>query len=83
MLESFLNKVAGLQVSTLLKKETTLQVFPCELCEISKHTFLQNTSGDWARVLFWVGGYLYVLFFLIYKMFLCFVVCCIFYGKMK
>ena len=38
-------------------------------------------NGDWARVQFWVGGYLYVLFFLIYKNFLCFVVCCIFNEK--
>ena len=38
-------------------------------------------NGNWARVQFWVGGYLYVLFFLIYKNFLCFVVCCIFNEK--
>ena len=31
--------------ATLLKKETLAQVFSCEFCEISKNTFLQNTSG--------------------------------------
>ena len=29
-----------------LKKETPVQVFSCEFCEISKNTFLQNTSGQ-------------------------------------
>ena len=28
-----------------IKKETLVQVFSCEFCEISKDTFLQNTSG--------------------------------------
>ena len=28
-----------------IKKETMAQVFSCEFCEISKNTFLQNTSG--------------------------------------
>ena len=42
---------------------------------------MERLNGDWARVQFWVGGYLYVLFFLIYKNFLCFVVCCIFNEK--
>ena len=31
---------------TLLKKETPTQVFSCELCEIFKNNFLQNTSGE-------------------------------------
>ena len=31
--------------ATLLKKETLAQMFSCEFCEISKNTFLQNTSG--------------------------------------
>ena len=39
---SFLMK---LQVFNFIKKETLAQAFPCELCEISKNTFLQNTSG--------------------------------------
>ena len=34
---SFFNKVAGLKP---FKKETLAQVFSCELCEISKNTFL-------------------------------------------
>ena len=48
--EAFLNKVAGLRPATFLKKrlwpqacnffkkETMVQVFPCEFCEISKNT---------------------------------------------
>ena len=35
----FFNKVAGLRPTTFIKKETTAQVFSCELCEISKNTF--------------------------------------------
>ena len=42
---SLINKAAGLRPATLLKKETLAQVFSCEFCEISKKTFLQNTSG--------------------------------------
>ena len=41
---SFLVKLqaSGLQ---LIKKEAPALVFSCEFCEISKSTFLQNTSG--------------------------------------
>ena len=54
--ETFFNKVAGLRPATLLKKrlwpeacnvikkDTLVQVFSCEFCEISKTPFLQNTS---------------------------------------
>ena len=31
--------------SLFFKKETMAQVFSCEFSEISKNTFLQNTSG--------------------------------------
>ena len=41
---SFFNKVAGLACN-FIKKESLTQVFSCEFCEISKNTFLQNTSG--------------------------------------
>ena len=34
----FFNKVAGLWPVTLLKKETLVQAFLCEFCEISKNT---------------------------------------------
>ena len=46
------NKVAGLRpkARNFIKKETLAQVFSCEFCEISKNTFLQNTSG---RLLLW------------------------------
>ena len=49
--EAFFNKVAGLRPATLLKnriwsqasnfikRETLVQVFSCEFCEISKNTF--------------------------------------------
>ena len=40
----FFNKVAGLQASNFIKKETLAQMFSCELCEIFNNTFLQNTS---------------------------------------
>ena len=36
-------KVLGLQL--YLKKETQAQVFSCEICKISKNTFLENTSS--------------------------------------
>ena len=47
----FFDKVAGRRPATLLKKnfikkETLVQVFSCELCEISKNTFF--TEHFWA-----------------------------------
>ena len=39
----FLNKVTGLRPATLLKKETLVQVFYYEFCEISKNTFFYKT----------------------------------------
>ena len=33
------------QACNFIKKETLAQVFSCEFCEISKNTFLQNTSA--------------------------------------
>ena len=41
MPESFLIKAPAYN---FIKKETLVQVFPCEFCEISKNTFSQNTS---------------------------------------
>ena len=42
----FFNNVSGLRPATLLKKESLIQVFSHEFCEISKNSFfLQNTSG--------------------------------------
>ena len=35
----FFNKVVGLRPGIFIKKETMAQVFSCEFCEISKHTF--------------------------------------------
>ena len=37
------NKVAGLSLATLSKKEPLAQVFSCEFCEISKNTFFHST----------------------------------------
>ena len=34
-----------LQALNFIKRETLAQVFSCKLCEISKNTFLQKTSG--------------------------------------
>ena len=39
MLESILNKVARLKRSGTLLKRDSMQVFPCEICEIFKNTF--------------------------------------------
>ena len=39
----FFNKVAG-DACNFIEKETLAQLFSCEFCEISKNTFLQNTS---------------------------------------
>ena len=39
----FLNKVLGRDLQLYLKRGPLVQVFFCELCEISKITFLQNT----------------------------------------
>ena len=41
-----------------IKKENLAQVFSCEFCEISKNTFLHNTSR---RLLLKVKGNLYCL----------------------
>ena len=41
----FFNKVVALRPVTLLKKETLVQVFSCEFCEVSRNTFFTNTSG--------------------------------------
>ena len=38
----FFNKVAG-QACRLIKKETLVQVFSCEFCEVSKNTFSYRT----------------------------------------
>ena len=42
MLESLLNKVAGLRFVTLLKNPPT-QVFSCEICETFKNTYFHRT----------------------------------------
>ena len=41
----FTGKHLWSEASNFIKKETLAQVFSCEFCEISKNTFLQNTSG--------------------------------------
>ena len=38
-------RISVLIKSNFVKIEILAQVFPCEFCEISKNTFLQNTSG--------------------------------------
>ena len=38
-----LNKIAGLEAWTFIKKEALAQVFSCEFCEISKNTFSYKT----------------------------------------
>ena len=52
-----------LQALLFIKKETMAQVFSCKFCEISKDTFLHNTSGRLLliceRQLFQKGSELY------------------------
>ena len=43
MLESLLNKIAGLKVCNFIKKETPPQLFFCEYCEIFKNSFFHGT----------------------------------------
>ena len=47
----FLDKVAGLEVCNFSKKETLVQVFSCEFCEISKNIFYYRTPLVAASVL--------------------------------
>ena len=44
--EALFDKVTGLRLATLLKKEILAQVFSCEFCEISKNTLF--TEHLWA-----------------------------------
>ena len=39
----FFNKVTGLIKQAIIKKESLVQVFSCEFCEISKSTFFYRT----------------------------------------
>ena len=39
----FFDKVTGLRLATLLKRENLAQVFSCESCEISRNTFSNRT----------------------------------------
>ena len=50
MLESPFIKVAGLWFATLLKRDSNIEVFSCEICEIFKNTYfvehLQTAASD-------------------------------------
>ena len=48
----FFNKVAGLRLAALLKKETLTQVFSFEFCQIFNNTFFYRTPREAAYVLF-------------------------------
>ena len=41
----FFNNVTGLRPATLFKKKALAQVVSCDICEIFKSIFWQNTSG--------------------------------------
>ena len=61
--ENTCSRVSVLIKSNFVKIEILAQVFPCEFCEISKNTFLQNTSGrllllNWKRFSF-ISSFLY------------------------
>ena len=49
MLESFFNKVAGLQVYIIIKKLTPTE-FSCEYCEIFKNTYFEKSLRTAASV---------------------------------
>ena len=49
---SFFNKVAGLRLATLFKKETPAQVFSCECCEIFKNTFFTEHLLETASAIY-------------------------------
>ena len=51
------------EACNFIKKETLTQVFSCEFCEISKNTFLQNTSE---RLLLIIGVQEWAPTFLLY-----------------
>ena len=44
--KSVLKNFEKASACNFIKKETLSQMFSCEFCEISKNTFLQNTSGQ-------------------------------------
>ena len=50
--DSFFNKVAG-QACNFIKKDSVVQVFSCEFCEISKNAFfiehLRATASVWSN----------------------------------
>ena len=48
----FSNKVTGSRAASLLKKETSTQVFSCEYCEIFKNSFFYGTAPGAASVRF-------------------------------
>ena len=50
----FLNKVAGLEASNVIKKETLAQVLSCEFCEISKNTFFTEHLWTTASIIIWI-----------------------------
>ena len=55
----FFNKVAGLRSVTLLKKETLVQVFSCEFCEIAKNTFLHKATLVAASAAYNTSSYIF------------------------
>ena len=48
MLESLLNKVAGLSACNFIKKRLQHRCFPVTFAKYSRTPFLQNTSGGYA-----------------------------------
>ena len=58
----FFNKVAG-GACNIIKKETLVQVFSCEFCEISKNTFFYRTALVAALANIWNFSFLIKLLF--------------------
>ena len=53
---SFFDKVAGLRLATLLRKDTRTKVFSCEFWEFSNNTFFTEYLQAIASVYFFSGN---------------------------
>ena len=60
MLESPFGKVAGLKVCIFIEKETSTQLFSCELCEILKNSFfIERLATLGAKLIFFIFHFSY------------------------
>ena len=57
------------EACNFIKKETLAQMLSCEFCEISKNTFLYNTSGSRFCNAFIINAFIYVFIIFLFGMF--------------